>query len=242
MSRNGMDDERSPEEATLVEQLQALAQDPSTDARARIMAAVRQAPRLQAEARRRPAWLVVPRFRLALALATGLLTLIVGSTGALAASSEALPDSPAYGLRLVGERIRIDVAGPGQRVNLSQRFAADRLRQARDQLRIARAALAAKLVADSRAYLQEAQADLVDLPEPQQTEDAAEDVRLEHEAADTEAAVAVENGGPPAQPALATPNQSIEPSPANSGRGVEPSPSPGSEPGPGPDSPPSDQP
>ena len=152
-----MSDELSPVQQELVSQLSRMADDPSPATRESIMRAVSVAARAEAGAHRgRWSW------RLVTALASAVLVVIAGTVGVLAASSEALPDSPAYRLRFVGEQARLVVADPVGREQLRIQFARDRFHQAQGEVHENRSN-AKQLVDDGRNYLDQTRRDLPSL-------------------------------------------------------------------------------
>jgi hypothetical protein len=90
------------------------------------------------------------------------LVVIIGTVGVLAASSQALPDSPAYALRYAGERVRLVVASPVGRVELRIQFARDRFHQVEHVVQQNRSN-ATQLIADGSSYLEQAWRDLPSL-------------------------------------------------------------------------------
>ncbi len=148
----------TPEQERLGEELTRMVEGPSPEATARIMAAVRAAPGPAVAPGR---W----RWRKRALAATGGLALVAGSgVTALAASAHALPGSPAYTMRNLGERLRLDLAGSADRERLRISFARDRLQQAAAAGSHGDSPVAAELLADSRSYLRSAIAGLRDLP------------------------------------------------------------------------------
>jgi hypothetical protein len=162
----------TPEQARLGEELAHLVEGPSPEARARIMAAVRAAPSPAARSGR---W----RWRRRALAAAGGLALVAGTgVTAMAASAHALPGSPAYTLRNVGERLRLGIAGSAGREELRISFARDRIQEAAAAGSHGEKQVAAELLDDSRSYLHSAMADLPELP-------AAERGKVESELDDT---------------------------------------------------------
>jgi hypothetical protein len=102
-------------------------------------------------------------------VATAVLLVGVGTIGAMAASSRALPNSPAYPLRFAGEGIRLAVASPVDREHLRVDFARDRFRQAREVAPSNRSD-AKRLIVDGRDYLAQARSDLPSLSAGEQGE------------------------------------------------------------------------
>jgi hypothetical protein len=98
--------------------------------------------------------------------ATALLAL--SSVGAVAASVDAVPSSPTYTLRNVGEQARLALASPLGRETLRIDFANARINQARAILKQGRLADARALLHDSGAYLAQAKKDLGSLPPNEQ--------------------------------------------------------------------------
>ncbi len=229
--------EPTDEELALGTRIAQLARDPSGEARARIMAAVRNAPAL-ATPSRQPIF-AGGRWRFVLVgLATAGL-LLAASAGALAASSDALPRSPAYRLRLIEENLRVAVADPREQPRLQLQFAAERARQAQEQIRLGDAGVAAELLSDCRRELSDAQL------EAQATHDPAEelDLQAEHDSLQSEAMVeqaqvdAIVNSGDdhsPAPEASPTPGDPsgipAEQVPASPAAAPEPSPGGGASP------------
>jgi hypothetical protein len=152
-----MIDELSTAEQEIADRLWTLAADPGRETRDSIMQRVRAAshvtaPRLQQHLR--------PRIALVGILAAALL--VVSSVGAVAASSQALPDSPAYTLRFTGEQVRLAVASPIGREDLRIQFARDRFHQAQEVLSESRSD-AKRLIQDGGDYLVQARHDLSSL-------------------------------------------------------------------------------
>ena len=156
------DHDLSAEEQRLAVELAGLSDDPSQDRRARIMAAVRARRPVRADG--------VARWRLVLAGVGAVGILLVGSTGVVAASQDALPDSPTYQARLFGEHARLAVASPDQKVKLRIGFANARTTQAREVLGRHDAGNARGLLRDSRQYLAEARQDLGNVGSDEQGE------------------------------------------------------------------------
>jgi hypothetical protein len=155
-----LNDSLSPDEAKLAAELSQLAADPTAERRAAIMAAVRASP-----AGPRP---VLGRWRVALAGAVAVAILTGSVVSALAASSGALPSSPAYSLRLAFERCSITLAGPADGEQLRISYATERIAQARATLSRGDHSDAGALLRDSRAYLTETRKDLGTLPQGEQ--------------------------------------------------------------------------
>ena len=153
-----MMDDLSPSEEQIARDLSALAADPSPASRSSIMQGVRAARRTA------PSGM---RWRLLIAVAAAVLLLASGTVGAMAASSQALPNSPAYPLRFAGEGIRLAVASPVDREHLRIDFARDRFRQAKEVVRDNRAD-ANQLIVDGREYLDQTRRDLSSLSADQQ--------------------------------------------------------------------------
>jgi gas vesicle protein len=101
------------------------------------------------------------------AVVAAVVLLAAGTVGAMAASSQALPTSPAYPLRYAGEGIRLAVASPVGREHLRIDFARDRFRQAKAVVRDNRAD-AKQLIADGSQYLDQTRRDLSSLSADQQ--------------------------------------------------------------------------
>ncbi len=157
-----MTDELSQAERELAGELSRLAADPSPAASDTIMRAVRTSVRTVAPAKR---WRLRRRFA-SMAVAA-VLILIIGTVGAVAASSEALPSSPGYRLRYVGEGVRLAAASPVGREDLRIQFARKRFSQAQQVVRDNRAD-AKRLVADGSEYLNQAQREVPSLTADEQ--------------------------------------------------------------------------
>jgi hypothetical protein len=157
-----MTDELSPAEQDLAAELSNLASDPSTTARAEIMHAVVAAARPTDRVRRLPwAW------RTAVAVPLALIMVLATTVFAFAASSTALPDSPAYGIRSAGEHVRLTILGPTDRELLRIAFAREHFRQAQDVVHRNRSD-ASQLLSDGRAYLDDARNQLPSVPAGEQ--------------------------------------------------------------------------
>jgi len=151
-------DELSPSEQEIARDLSALGADPSPASRESIMRGVHAAaPRVR--------WHL--SWRLLTAVAAAALLLGASTIGAMAASSQALPHSPAYPLRFAGEGIRLAVANPADREHLRIDFARDRFHQAREVVRENRSD-AKQLIVDGRDYLAQARRDLSSLSADEQ--------------------------------------------------------------------------
>jgi hypothetical protein len=105
---------------------------------------------------------VLRPWRLAAAALAAALVVITGTVGVLAASSQALPDSPAYALRTAGEQIRLVVASPVGREQLRIQFARDRFHQAEEVVQADRSD-ARRLIDDGSGYLDQTRRDLPSL-------------------------------------------------------------------------------
>jgi hypothetical protein len=233
--------EPNPDEMALGARIAELAQDPSDGARARIMAAVRNAPTPATATRRRIAG--GSRWRPVLVGFGTAALLLFASVGALAASSDALPNSPAYKLRLFEENVRVAVADPREKPRLHLQFAAERVRQAKEQIRRGGARVAAELLSDCKHDLAEAEAELL------ATDDPAEERALEeeHDRVESDAVIQqaqvetiVDRGGagsPTLEPNIPSREVPVVPAPqATSSPPTEPVPSPDTSPSPFPDS------
>ena len=158
-----MINELSPAEQEIAGRLWKLAADPAPARRDSIMQAVRAAtlvavPRRQQHLHR--------RIMLAAVLAAALLP--ASAVGAVAASSQALPDSPAYALRFTGEQVRLAVASPVGREELRIRFARDRFHQAQAVMSGQRSD-ATRLIHDGSDYLEQARHDASSLSAGEQS-------------------------------------------------------------------------
>ena len=157
-----MMDELSPSEQETAHELSTLAEDPSPASRDSIMHGVHAAlPTAASRARWHLSW------RLVIAVAAAALLLGGGTIGAMAASSRALPHSPAYPLRFAGEGIRLAVASPADKEHLRIDFARDRFHEAVDVIRENRSD-AKQLIVDGRDYLAQARRDLSSLSADEQ--------------------------------------------------------------------------
>jgi hypothetical protein len=153
------DEELTESERRLASALSRLAADASPERHAAIMSAVRQ------ETGQRP--FVIGRWRPVVAgLAAA--AVLAGSTIGVFASSNALPNSPAYPVRLGVEHIRLTVASPADREHLRISFAHARISQANAQLSQGDRNNAEALLRDSRTYLSEAKQDLNAIPADEQ--------------------------------------------------------------------------
>jgi hypothetical protein len=128
------------------------------------MGAVRTAVRHTARPRRLP-----DALRLTAAAVAAIAMVLASSVFAFAASSTALPDSPAYGVRSVGERVRIAVLAPTDRELLRITFAREHFQQAQD-VAIRDRPDALHLLNDGRAYLEDVRKDLQSVPSGEQGE------------------------------------------------------------------------
>jgi hypothetical protein len=232
-----MQPEPTPDELALAPGIAMLAQDPSEAARARIMAAVRSAPMPATASPRRTA--AGGRWRLALVGFGAAGLLVVASVGALAASSDALPNSPAYRLRLFEENLRVAVADPRQQSRLHLQFAAEKVRQAKEQIRLGDATVAAELLSDTRHDLSQAETEL------RASNDAAEELNLEveHDSLQSETVIAqaevniiVNSGGAGSPAPNPTPSDASGVPAPESTVSPPPAPAPDTSPPPSPDS------
>jgi hypothetical protein len=151
----------SPDEQDLAAELSSLASVPSPAARAEIMDAVRTATHRMGPRRLPWAWRTAAAVPLAV-------TMVLATTAfAFAASSSALPDSPAYGIRSTGEHVRLAVLGPTDRELLRIAFARQHFRQAQDAVHSNRSD-ATQLLRDGRAYLDDTRNELSSVPAGEQ--------------------------------------------------------------------------
>jgi hypothetical protein len=148
-----MIDELSAGEQEIADRLWKLAADPRQESRDSILQAVRAATRAMVPHQHH----VRRRFVLGALLAATLL--LASSVGAVAASSHALPDSPAYPLRFTGEQVRLAVASPVGREELRIQFARDRFHQAQEVSSESRTN-AQRLIHDGSDYLHQARQDV----------------------------------------------------------------------------------
>jgi gas vesicle protein len=218
----GIEHEPMPSQPTLEElhlgaRIANLAQDPSAEARARIMAAVRSTPLPATPPRRRIG--MGHRWRTAL-VGFGASGLLFGATaGALAASSDALPSSPAYGLRRVEENLRVAVANQREQPRLRLQFAAEKLGQAKAQARRGDVSDAAKLLSDCKNDLEQARAELQEVSNPSEVQHlSAEQTRLQTDAVVEQHQVeTIASGGtvvPPNSPPSPAPGDEANPAAA----------------------------
>lgn len=151
-------DDLSPAEQEVAAELSRLGTDPTPASRKAIMGAVRMAIRPTPQTLRlRPAW----RWTAAALVAVAMV--LATTVFAFAASSSALPDSPGYSLRSVGERVRLAVVGATDRELLRIAFAREHFRQAQDLAHSNRQD-AVRLLNDGRDYLTDAKKDLPSVP------------------------------------------------------------------------------
>lgn len=159
-----MMDDLSPAEQELAAELSKLASDPSPASRAAIMGAVRTVMPRPART------FMLPRaWRLSAAALVAVAMVLATTVFAFAASSTALPDSPAYGLRSAGEHVRLAILGTTDRELLRITFAREHFRQAQDVAHRNRSD-AAQLLSDGRAYLDDARKELSSVPAGEQGE------------------------------------------------------------------------
>jgi hypothetical protein len=147
-------------ERRLAAEIADLTDDPGAERRARIMAAVRNAPGPRPGS--------VRRWRLAIAAAAAVFVFGASSIGAVAASADALPSSPTYSLRSFGEQVRLTASDTTTREQLRLAFARSHISQARDVLQHGDRSDAAGLLRDSRQYLLETRNDIGNLPSGEQ--------------------------------------------------------------------------
>jgi hypothetical protein len=155
-------DDLSPGEQDLAAELSKLTSDPSPASREAIMGAVRTATRRTAQTPR-----LTRAWRLTAAALVAVAMVLATTVFAFAASSAALPDSPAYGLRSAGERVRLAIVGGTDRELLRITFAREHFRQAKDVVHRNRPE-AVQLLSDGREYLTEAKSELQSLPAGEQ--------------------------------------------------------------------------
>lgn len=157
-----MSEELSVSEQKLASQLEHLATEPDSSTRKAIMRAVMSLT-LAGAAPRRLGW----RGRFLAPVAGALVLMIAGTVGAFAASSDALPKTPAYQVRLAGEEIRLAFADLKGREQLRIGFARDRFRQAQ-QIAHSDRADAQLLIDGGGGYLTLTRKDLGSLPADEQ--------------------------------------------------------------------------
>lgn len=150
----------SESERRLASALAGLAAEASPQRQAAIMSVVRR------ETGRRPT--VLGRWRPVLVGLAAAAVLAGSTAGVFAASSEALPSSPAYPVRVGVEHIRLTLASPSDRAHLRIAFADDRINQAKTRLSHGDRSDAEKLLRDSRSYLSEAKNELGAVPAQEQ--------------------------------------------------------------------------
>jgi hypothetical protein len=153
------DQDLSGDERRLAGELAALAVDASAERRDRIMAAVRSS--------HEPRRAVTGPWRLALAGLGAVGILMASAGGVVAASGDALPNSPNYSLRVLGEQARLALADPTAREQLRIAFATSRINQAQAILGHDRSN-AKGLLRDSRGYLNQTRNELGSVPANQQ--------------------------------------------------------------------------
>ena len=156
------DDLLSPSQRQLGDELRRLVAGPSPQVSARLMAAVRAAPRPAAPPRQP----MSPWRRVAIVGAAAF-ALVGGGAGAMVASAHALPGSPTYPLRLAGERLRLTFASPSEKERLRISFARDRLNQATAATASGDRTVAKDLLRGSQAYLHDATQNLGDVERAQ---------------------------------------------------------------------------
>lgn len=154
------DREMTVEERNLATELAGLVDDPSAARRARILKAVHAAPS--------PRRAGISAWRVAIALAAALAVVAVSSVGAIAASGDALPSSPSYGLRSFGEHVRLAFANPSTREQLRLSFAQSRIAQAQSALVHGDRSNARGLLHDSAQYLADTRQDIGQLGSDEQ--------------------------------------------------------------------------
>jgi len=157
------------EDIALAERLAGLRETPTPQARARIMSAVRSAATPATLPRRRAGW----RGRLVATAVAMSAALIGGTVAAFAASANALPDSPAYAVRVAGENVRLALADVHTKEHLRGEFAKARLRQF-GQLHPGEQQAGQTLLRDARRYVDQAENDINKLSAREQ-----DDVRKE---------------------------------------------------------------
>jgi hypothetical protein len=178
------DQDLTLEERRLAAELGALAEDAGAERRNRIMAAVRSS--------HAPRRAVLGPWRVALA-GLGAVGILMASTGgAVAASGDALPNSPNYSLRTFGEQVRLALADPSGREKLRIAFANARINQAQAILPHDRAN-AKGLLRDSRQYLNQTRNELGSVPAGQQGQ--IQDQLNQAEAAEHQAEAQLDQSG-----------------------------------------------
>ena len=179
------DQELSVDERRLAAELGALAEDASAERRGRIMAAVRSSHTAPRRA-------VIGPWRVALA-GFGAVGILMASTGgAVAASGDALPNSPNYSLRTFGEQVRLAAANPSEREKLRIAFAKARINQAQAIFGHDRPN-AKGLLRDSRQYLNQTRNELGTVPAGQQGQ--IQDQLNQAEAAEHQAEAQLDQAG-----------------------------------------------
>ncbi|GAC1650363.1 MAG: hypothetical protein NVS9B11_23510 [Candidatus Dormibacteraceae bacterium] len=154
------DEGLSTTERALAGELVGLGVNPSPEKHAAIMAAVRRSQSIQPS--------VIGRWRPALVALVAAALLVLSSVGAVAASSDAVPSSPTYSLRIAGEQTRLAFASPAGREQLRIAFANARINQALAVLKQGDRADVRGLLRDSRGYLAQVKKDLAGLPANEQ--------------------------------------------------------------------------
>lgn len=159
----GLDDQDlSADERRLVAELHSLAPDPSPERRAKIMAAVRAA---QPSTRR-----LIGPWRPVLAGLVAAVILMATAVGAVASAGDAVPSSPNYSLRALGEQVRLSLSDPTTREHLRIAFAKSRIAQAQKILDTGDVSNAKGLLKDSQQYLAQARKEVANLPPSEQGE------------------------------------------------------------------------
>lgn len=200
-----MSEELSPAEQKLASELANLATDPDHATRGAIMRAVMQATYPEVS----PHWLFRP-WRLLAAVAAAVALLATGTVGAFAASRNAVPNSPAYQVRLTGENVRLALADQKDREQLRIDFADERFRQAHEIAHNDRAD-AQLLLRDGRRYLTQARDDLHALS-PNEQEDVQNQLNHAQDAANQAESQVDQPLQPEPSPAVEPDQGSLQPS------------------------------
>jgi hypothetical protein len=143
-------------ERSLAGELARIGVNPTPERSATIMAAVRRSQGVRPPA--------IARGRLALVGLGAAALLVFSSVGAVAASTDAVPSSPTYSVRVGTEQVRLALASPVGREQLRIDFANARIKQARTILGQGDRADAKGLLRDSREYLNQTRKELGNLP------------------------------------------------------------------------------
>jgi hypothetical protein len=211
----------SPDERRVADEIASLITHPDPATEEAIMRAVMGAIPVASRPRKLRQWRP-------LALAAAVLALLAVGLGAVAASGNAIPTTPAYQLRLATEDMRLAIAGQKDRDLLRIRFALDRFGQAR-AIAPNNPAAAQRLFEDGHRYLMDAAADVSSLSHDDQSQLQVQLQRAEVEATATQTRLAQfqsSSPNPTTQPGQTSqPGQTAPPGPTGqSGQTGQPTP------------------